>query len=695
MSFNLGCDIGGTFTDFVLADENSGEFFVHKCLTTPGDPSSAVEEGVTALDGKQPGYLADTRALVHGTTLVINSVIERKGAVTGLLVTEGFKDVLEIGLEKRFDGYDLQIRFPEPLVPRSLRVEIPERIHATGKVLTPLDEDKARAAIKELLEQGVESVAVCLLHSYCNADHENRLRELIREQAPDMPVSLSSEVLPEMREYERSTTTCINAYCWPLIERYLSRLDSRLAEKDFAGQLLLMLSAGGITSKETAKRFPVQIIESGPAAGAMGAAHFAAEAGISKVLAFDMGGTTAKLCLVQDGRVAQTTRYEVAREFRFKKGSGIPVRVPVVDLIEIGAGGGSIAKVSEVGTIQVGPQSSGAEPGPACYGRGGSDPTVSDADLLLGYLDSEYFLGGTMKLDVPAAEKAMGKIGGTLDLSVTEAAWGTFSIVNENMASAAKVYVTEHGEGTDGFALVAFGGAGPVHACDLARRIGIEKVIIPPNAGVASAFGMIVAPMASNTVRTHRAALASADFAQLESVFKEMAEEAISRMPKGVDTGAVRFEKSFDMRYEGQGFDADVPLGEAEIAKQTPESIRERFNEVYTALYGRVYDELGLEIVNLRLTAILPQMEGEKAFTVGKNAKGDAAANGKRDAFCPQRQTMIPHTVYRRENLPVDFEGQGPAIVEERESTAIVPDGGSFVLDGHGSLVITLPKTGH
>lgn len=687
MAFSLGCDIGGTFTDFVLLDEESGAIQVHKRLTSPEDPSVAVADGTSALSARSPQYLGRTALFVHGTTLVINAVIERKGARTALITTEGFRDVLEIGREKRFDVHDVQIRYPMPLVPRPLRREVRERVHFTGTVLTPLDEADARRAIEALVVEDVESIAVCLLHSYANPAHERTLGALVASAAPGVPISLSSEVLPEIKEYERTSTTVINAYTRPLTDRYLARLDGQLRRLGFRGRVLLMLSSGGITSVETARQFPVRIIESGPAAGAMAGAHYAHLAGLDHVLAFDMGGTTAKMCLVLDGRVAKTSAWEVARVHRFKRGSGLPVRIPAVDLMEIGAGGGSVAKVSGVGTLQVGPESSGADPGPACYGRGGDMPTVSDADLLLGYLDPRYFLGGELVLDRDAAERVVARaVAEPLGLSVTDAAWGVHSIVNENMASAAKVYVTEHGESPGTCTLVAFGGAGPVHAWDLARRLGIRRLLVPPRAGVASAFGMLVAPMSYETVRTHRVRLTHARLEEIVAIFEELEREARERLPADLEARSLRFERSVDIRYVGQGYDTNVVVSSLEPSTFATE-IRATFDRVYAALYGRVYDDLELEIINLRMTGSAVRGAEARAVLAVRRAPPEPR---ERLAYCPQKREFVSHAVYRREELAPGFRAEGPAIVEEPEATTIIGQGGRIEVDQHGSLLVTL-----
>ncbi len=692
MAIGIGCDIGGTFTDLLMIDEENGQAYVDKVLTTPQDPSAAIETGLENLDRMRPGAISEALMLVHGTTLVINAVIERKGARTGLITTRGFRDVLEIAREKRYDGGDLQIRFPEPLVARPLRVEVDERVHTSGRILAELDEASVVAALTALQAQAVESIAVCLINSFANPAHEQRIGEIARRVAPGITITLSHEVLRELREYERSTTTVVNAYTKPATARYLERLDGRLRDIGFAGELLLMQSSGGLNSSEMAKRFPVQILESGPAAGMIGAAHYARLAGYDKVLAFDMGGTTAKMCLVMHGRVGRVNELEVDRVHRFKRGSGIPVRVPVVDLMEIGAGGGSIAKVSAKGTLEVGPESASAVPGPASYGQGGTQPTVSDADLVLGYLNPGYFLGGRMALDRNLAAQAIErKLGSVLGLSLEKAAWGIHSLVNENMASAAKVYVAEKGETPGSCALVAFGGAGPVHAYDLARRIGAQTVIIPPRAGVASAFGMLIAPVSFDTVLTHRTRVATAHPLELEALYSEMEVQARAGLPRSVVQSVVRFERSADVRYVGQGYDVCVSVPAALIAAQDfAQGLRSAFNEVYRKLYGKVFDELELELMTLRVTALAPgkQFLDAPAAALAASASRESVV---RNAYCPQAERFIPHRVYQRAWLDAATELAGPAIIEEAESTTIVGAGASISVDAAGSLIIKLP----
>jgi N-methylhydantoinase A len=463
--YRLGCDIGGTFTDFVLLDDRTGDLHIHKCLTTPQDPSDAVEQGIRALAARLPGMVDKLDEVIHGTTLVINSIIERKGARTGLITTKGFRDVLELGREIRYAPYDVFAEFPKPLVPRRLRLEVDERVRSDGTVVKALDPAEARAVIERLVAMGVESVAVCLLNSFENPAHEKLLKALLAELAPQLSVSISYDVLPQIREYERTSTTATNAYVKPLTGRYLTKLSQRLESLGSKGKLFIMLSSGGVTSVDTAAEFPVRIIESGPTAAVIAGQYYGKLFGISEMFCFDMGGTTAKSCLIQHGVAGVVPTFEVGRVQRFMKGSGLSIQVPVVDLMEIGAGGGSIARVSRMGTLQVGPDSSGAEPGPICYGRGGTEPGVTDADLLLGYLDENYFLGGEMKLDRAAARKGIEeRIAKPLGVSYLQAVWGIHDLINETMAAAAKTHIAEKGGNPKLVTVVAFGGAGPVHA---------------------------------------------------------------------------------------------------------------------------------------------------------------------------------------------------------------------------------------
>ena len=684
--YRMGCDIGGTFTDFVVYDDASGEMHLEKCLTTPEDPSLGVMQGTRALAGRAPRFLEHTAQVFHGTTLVINAVVERKGAKTALLTTEGFRDVLEIAAERRYDLYDLQQQYPAPLVPRRLRFGIAERLRSDGKVLAPLDGAQAAAIIAGLATEGIESVAISLLHSYQNPAHEEALRDLVQQALPDASVSMSAEVLPEINEYTRTSTTVVNAYTKPLLERYLFNLRRSLVAEGLRGDLLIMLSSGGVTSVDTASRFPVRVIESGPVGGVIMSHHVKQLAGIEAAFAFDMGGTTAKLCLLDGDTVRRNNDYEVGRVHRFKEGSGIPIKVPCVDLLEIGAGGGSIAGINSLNLLQVGPESAGADPGPACYGQGGERPTVTDADLVLGYLDPGYFLGGTMTLDPAASRAAVERhIGRPLDIDATLAAWGVHDSVNENMASAAKMYAAERGVDTATLALIASGGAGPAHCYGLARKLGIREVIIPTAVGVASALGFLVAPVSYDMVRTYKITLVDADLELVETLFQGMEQEAAAIMRQAGEDSRPAFRRSADIRYVGQGYEINVALPPGRADEVGLEVLQGHFRQTYEGMFGRIFADNQFEIVNLRLIAEGPVPASP--FTRAAPADGPPL-KGTRQAYSADHGDFVAHDVYDRYALPAGFAFDGPAIVEERESTTIIGAGGSAVVDEYGLLRI-------
>jgi N-methylhydantoinase A/oxoprolinase/acetone carboxylase beta subunit len=688
----LGCDIGGTFTDFVLLDDETGEIKVHKCLTTPGDPSDAVEEGVRALAKRVPNLAQKMKEVIHGTTLVINAIIERKGARTGLITTEGFRDVLELGRETRYAPYDVFAEFPKPLVPRPLRMEVHERMRADGSVVKSLDEHQAGETILALKNEGVKSIAICLLNSFENPTHELAIKEIITKEFPEISVSTSYEVLPQIREYERTSTTVANAYVKPLTESYLRKLSRRLSSLGFNGQLFIMLSSGGVTSIETAAEFPVRIIESGPTAAVIAGEYFSRLFDLPEMFCFDMGGTTAKSCLIQGGVAGVVPTFEVGRVQRFMKGSGLTIQVPVVDLMEIGAGGGSIAQVSRLGTLQVGPESSGAEPGPICYGRGGTQPTVTDADLLLGYLDADYFLGGEMKLDIEAARYGVEEqIAQPLGVSFIQAVWGIHDLINETMAAAAKTHIAERGGNPKVMTVAAFGGAGPVHAYGLARKLGAPKVIVPPNAGVGSAMGFFTAPRAFDLVRSHKAPLIGADFDEIESLFRAMEAEGERTLRTAGATDEISFTRSVDARFIGQGSETNLPLANGSFSTLNPADLRRQFDQNYERLYGRTYPEIPVEFVNFRVRASLPvqPLKLQKLET----HKGDIkqAVKGERLAFSGQAKNFIPFKVYDRYKLFPSASFAGPAIVEERESTIIVGEDATAAVDEYGFLWMEMP----
>jgi N-methylhydantoinase A/oxoprolinase/acetone carboxylase beta subunit len=701
--YRLGCDIGGTFTDFVLLDDRTGDLHIYKCLTTPQDPSDAVEQGIRALAARLPGMVDKLDEVIHGTTLVINSIIERKGARTGLITTKGFRDVLELGREIRYAPYDVFAEFPKPLVPRRLRLEVDERVRSDGTVVKALDPAEARAVIERLVAMGVESVAVCLLNSFENPAHEKLLKALLAELAPQLSVSISYDVLPQIREYERTSTTATNAYVKPLTGRYLTKLSQRLESLGSKGKLFIMLSSGGVTSVDTAAEFPVRIIESGPTAAVIAGQYYGKLFGISEMFCFDMGGTTAKSCLIQHGVAGVVPTFEVGRVQRFMKGSGLSIQVPVVDLMEIGAGGGSIARVSRMGTLQVGPDSSGAEPGPICYGRGGTEPGVTDADLLLGYLDENYFLGGEMKLDRAAARKGIEeRIAKPLGVSYLQAVWGIHDLINETMAAAAKTHIAEKGGNPKLVTVVAFGGAGPVHAYGLARKLGAPQLIVPPNAGVGSALGFFTAPRAFDLVRSHKTPLLAANFSAIERIFLDMETEGARTLQKsGAPDEEVVFERSVDVRFVGQGSETNLPVPERDFSAMTRETIRKRFDQTYQKLYGRTYPESPVEFINFRVRARLPEriLQFKKigsADPVPPAQRGagspstPSAVKGTRPAYSPQARDFVPHTVYDRYKLGPGAKFAGPAIVEEKESTVVVGEGATCSLDELGFLWVDL-----
>ncbi len=688
-AYRLGCDIGGTFTDFVLVNNETGEILTNKCLTTPDDPSEAVDQGIRELLEKAPGFLSAVDELIHGTTLVINAIIERKGSKTGLITTRGFRDVLELGREIRYDAYDIFAEYPRPLVPRRLRREVDERIASDGRVLTPLAADEVEKVLDELVAEGIESLAVCLINSYENPQHEQQIQAIVAAREPNLFLSTSFEVLPQIREYERTSTTVTNAYVKPITARYLEKLEHRLKDLGFSGTLFIMLSSGGITSVQTARNFPVRIIESGPTAAVIASQHYGRLFDLKDMFCFDMGGTTAKSCLIQKGVAGLVSTFEVGRVQRFKKGSGLPIQVPVVDLMEIGAGGGSIAKISKMGLLQVGPESAGADPGPACYGRGGENPTVTDADLVLGYLDPAYFLGGSMALDKSASERAITeRVARPLNTDMLSAAFGIHDLINETMAAAAKTHIAEKGGNPKVVTVSAFGGAGPVHAYGLARKIGAPRILVPPLAGVGSALGFFTAPVAFDMSRSHRVRLEEADFADIEALFQALEKEGAATL--GGTGEAVIFERTLMMRFVGQGAETDLPIERKPFDQWTVEEIRGRFDAAYKKLYGRTYPENAVEFVTFKVRARLPR----KPFAIPALEKTTGnlsdCVKGQRPAFSLIEKDYIPFTVYDRQELFAGAEIPGPAIIEERESTIVLGEDARARVDEHGFVWIDL-----
>jgi N-methylhydantoinase A len=684
----IGVDIGGTFTDLVCVDEATGAVRVAKLLTTPKEPAHAVEAGLVALLAEAASSPAAVSTVIHGTTLATNALIERKGARVGLLTTSGFRDALEIGREGRYDMYDIFIDPPAPLVPRHLRLEVTERLLADGSVLTPLDERSAEAAVRVLLAAGVEAIAVCLIHAYRNPVHERALGDLVRRMAPGLAVSCSSEVVPEIREFERTSTTAANVYVMPLMARYLDGLERKIHDLGVPGNFYVMLSSGGIATPETAKRVPIRLVESGPAAGALAAARVAREAGEPRMLSFDMGGTTAKACVIDRGQPLVAREFEVARADRFKKGSGIPIRVPVVELIEIGAGGGSVARTDRLGLLKVGPESAGADPGPACYGLGGTEATVTDADLLLGYLDPAFFLGGRMRLDVAAARRAIeSRVAKPLGLSLTEAAWGIHRIVNENMAAAARIHGIERGKDLRAYPLFAFGGAGPVHAWAVGRILRVPHVLVPFGAGAISAWGLLVAPLTFDFVRTASERLDRADWSRINQLFAAMEAEGRDVLARAdVAPADIVIRRTAEMRYTGQGHEVevDVPSGDLDVSSLA--ALTSRFEAAYRTLYGRTPLGVPIEALNWRVVVAAPTPEISMGAAAAP-APGSDSAKSARPAYFPEADGYMQTPVYDRYRLAAGMRFDGPAIVEERESTTVIGPGARISIDARLNLV--------
>ncbi|BBK32802.1 N-methylhydantoinase A [Stella humosa] len=698
-SYRLAIDVGGTFTDIVVVDDRDGSLRFGKVLSTPADPSEGSLAGAIDALARHAIAPAGVSEVIHATTVATNAVLERRGAATGLVTTRGFRDTLEMGRESRYDIYDLGLRLPAPLVPRHLRVEVDERLDHLGQVVRPLDETTVAEAVGRLVAAGVRAIAVSLLHAHVNPDHERRVVELLRAAAPGIEISVSHEVAGEVREYERTSTVTVDAYVKPLVRRYVERLAAGLGQAGLPDRPALMLSHGGIGSAtEVVRRFPVRMIESGPAAGAIAAAFFARQAlPGGDAVAFDMGGTTAKMSLILDGAPSVTHQYEVAHVHRFKPGSGIPLQISAIELLEIGAGGGSIAHVNDLGLLNVGPHSAGAVPGPACYGRGGDRPTVTDADLILGYLDPQHFLGGAMKLDVAAARDAVAqRLGGALGMEPERIAWGIHDVVNESMAAAVRAHAAEKGVDLRRFGLIAFGGAGPLHAEAIARKLGIRQVICPFGAGVASAIGCLVATPAADLVSTYTTLLPTADWSEIARRFAAMEAEAGAMIAALVgEVAAPRLRAAFEMRCEGQGYSVivEAPLGSALDAGLVPE-LEGRFAGVYAQVYGhRPPKGVRLELVNLRARVEHPRPE--QALHLWRPADtGAAALKGHRQAWFASTGGYTTAGVYDRYALPAGEWFAGPAIVEERETSTVVGPGARFRHDAAGHLVIELPEVG-
>jgi N-methylhydantoinase A len=683
----LAVDIGGTFTDLCL--EWNGKRTSTKVLTTPRAPEEGVLTGldeIMKLSGAKPG---DLGIIIHGTTLATNAIIERKGAKTALIVTEGFRDSIEIAFEHRFEQYDIFMVKPSPLVPRDLRFGIPERMDGRGNVLVPLDENAVKALAPRLKAAGVEAIAIGYMHAYLDGKHERRTADILAELLPGVSITLSSEVSPEIREYERWSTAVANAYVQPVMDRYLGRLDAALRQRGATCPLFMITSGGGLAALATARKFPIRLVESGPAGGAILAAALARQCGLDKVLSFDMGGTTAKICLIDHGEPQHSRTFEVARQYRFLKGSGLPLRIPVIEMVEIGAGGGSIAHVDTLSRINVGPESAGAEPGPASYGRGGTEPTVTDADVVLGRLDPGYFAGGSIKLLPEQAGAAVDKAVGTpLQLKRLDAAFGVSEIVEENMANAARVHAVERGKELQDRTMIAFGGAAPIHAARLAEKLGISRVMVPSGAGVGSAVGFLMAPVAYEVVRSRYVQLDADKFdpAFVNRLFGEMRAEAEAVVKAGAPTAKLVATRTADMRYRGQGHEITVNLPDGDFTAASAASLVKLYEEGYAATFGRIIPGLSVEIMNwtLRLAAEQPAMP--KAPPQPKDIP--AKARGQRAVYDPADQDMKDVSVYHRADLQIGSHIPGPAIIAEDETTTIVPKSFAARLSPIGAILL-------
>ena len=682
MGHRIGADIGGTFTDLVRVDERGALLRVAKVLTTPEHPDAAVEDGVAQVLSQADVPASAIAHVVHGTTLFTNALIERKGARTALITTRGFRDAIEIGREHRYDMYDLFMERPTPLAPRHLRFELDERVLADGSVLTPLDPEEVLRLIAVLRAEGIEAVAVCLLHSYGNPAHEQAVGELLRAHAPEIGCALSCAVVAEIREYDRTSTTLTNVYVQGLAGRYLKRLEERLGAIGIEGSLFVMQSNGGVCDVEAACRFPVRLIESGPAAGALAAAHYGRLIDCPNLLSFDMGGTTAKACLIEHGEPLIAPHFEVDRKYRFKKGSGLPVKVPVIEMIEIGAGGGSIARIDGLGRLTVGPDSAGADPGPACYGKDGEQPTVTDADLTLGYLDAEFFLGGQMRLDQDAAARAIEtRIGEPLELDVVRAAWGIHQLVNENMASAARIHAVERGKDIERFPLFAFGGAGPVHAYHIAKILRCPRVVYPLAAGVMSAIGFLSAPLAFDFVRSLPGKLEAMDWDAVNAALAAMERQGSQVLRRTVPADQITFRRFGDLCYRRQGYEIRVPVPAGVLGPDSRNAIRQAFEQAYGAIYGHILPELEIDVVSWRVVAEGPRPLLRSPTTEASSAGGELL-KGRRPAYMPEFDGFAEVPVYDRYRLRPGDAFEGPAIVEERESTVVLgPDARARVDD--------------
>ena len=690
LAARLGVDIGGTFTDVVL--ELDSRQYSTKVLTTYTAPENAILDGLHQVCKKADITPSDITQIIHGTTLATNALIERRGAKTALITTQGFRDVIEMRTESRFEQYDLNLNLPAPLLPRNMRYTVPERVDALGNMLIELDVSAVEAVADQIAEAGYDSVAVGLIHAYANDTHEKMVRDVLTKRLPDVMVSLSSEVSPQMREYERFNTVVANAYIKPLMKSYLSRLAGRLGEEGVNCSIFLMHSGGGIISIESAAEFPVRLVESGPAGGAVFAANLAARYGLDKVLSFDMGGTTAKICLIKNQMPKTSRVFEVARTYRFKKGSGMPISIPVIDMVEIGAGGGSLAHVDSMRQIRVGPESAGSEPGPACYGRGGQKPAVTDADLVLGKLDADNFAGGTIKLDTGRSNSALTEVlGQTLDMDAQTAAFGLSEVVDENMANAARVHAVENGEDLSEYTMIAFGGAAPLHGGRLCEKLGVDRMLVPTGAGVGSAIGFLRAPFSFEANRSVYMKLS--DFApqKITSLLTDLQQEATSFVRSCDANADILSDFKVYMRYTGQGWEIPITLTEQQAMNPDADTYLHLFEQDYTKLFGRSVEGMDVEITVWAVNATTPpQSVAKLEQTSAASAAVEATAVSERQMFDPALGQSVSARVVQRDSLEARQSVTGPAAITEDETTIIIPSTGRAVRQSDGCIDVII-----
>ena len=682
----IAVDIGGTFTDVVL--EARGSRYSSKVLTTHASPDDAVMQGLEDVLSQADCKPTDIEIVLHGTTLATNALIERKGARTAFLTTEGFRDILEMGFEKRFAQYNLDARRPAPLVARAQRFTVKERISASGKVVVPLDRSALLPVADAMRDAQIDAIAIGFLHAYAHPQHELEAAEFLAAQLPQATVCISSEVCPEMREYERFSTTVANAYVRPMMSGYLLRLQQRLSQAGYRCPTFLMMSGGGLTTLEQASRIPIRLVESGPAGGAILAAEIATSRGITAALAFDMGGTTAKIALIENGQPARSRSFEIAREYRDMKGSGLPVRIPVIEMVEIGAGGGSIARVDELDRIKVGPDSAGSDPGPVAYDRGGKHPTVTDANLTLGKIDPATFAGGQMVLDADsAADSIQRKIGDPLALNGLWPAAGVIEMVEENMANAARVHAVERGKEPSEYTMIAFGGGAPLHAARLAEKLGITQIIVPVGAGVGSAIGFLSAPVSYQVVRTYRCVLSTAGSVAVNELLDAMAEEAVAVASEGAQQQTLELERRVELRYLGQGHELSIELPSGQLQQTDLLGLRTRFESMYSQVYGLTMPEAEIECVSWSLVATTGQrVSVPVSRSVERRLQVSTASRCVYDARLGE---SVPHAIFARDGLVAGDVVSGPAIVYEEETSTAVPTGFELTVDNGDALLLS------